>query len=81
MEICFLLLAGAAGAVVKDVLKDNCLVMPKLIDGKLTLGFLGGVFIGAAVGYLVDGDPFTAFLGGFAGFQILESLIPKEKKV
>lgn len=77
MELIILFLSGAAGALAKDVFKDNKLVMPKFEDGALILGFVGGLIVGGCVGYLVDGQPATAFLGGFAGYQILESLLPK----
>jgi hypothetical protein len=76
MEWCFLILAGAVGALIKDIVKDNKLVFPKFEDGALTLGCLGGIAIGAAVGYLVDQNPTTAFFAGYAGSQMLESLIP-----
>jgi len=79
-EILILALAGAFGAFVKDIVKDNKLVMPSYKDGSILLGFIGGVIIGAAVGYLVDQSPTTAFFSGYAGSQMLYSLVPKEKK-
>ena len=79
MELFFLAIAGGLGALVKDVVKDNRLILPKYEDGSILLGFIGGVIIGAAVGYLVDQSPATAFFSGYAGYQILESLVPKKK--
>ena len=72
-------LAGAGGALIKDIVKDNKLCLPKIEDGNILLGFFGGVIIGAGVGYVVDGNPLTAFLGGFTGSQIIESLIFRNK--
>lgn len=72
-----LFLFGAAGAIVKDILADNSLVMPKILSGKLQLGFLGSVFIGASAGYFVDHSPITAFFAGYAGFHALAALMPK----
>lgn len=79
MEISFLLLllAGAAGALAKDILEDNKIVLPKCTDGILSLGFLGGITTGAAAGYFIDGSLTTAFMGGYAGTGILTSLIGK----
>lgn len=75
-----LFLFGAAGAVVKDILADNALTMPKFLSGKLQLGFLGSVFIGAAAGYFVDHSPITAFFAGYAGFHALAALMPQTAK-
>lgn len=80
MEAALLILAGAMGAFAKDVVKDNKLILPKYEDGTIVLGFIGGVIIGACVGYLVDQNPTTAFLAGYAGYQIIESLVPKKEK-
>jgi len=79
-EVFFLVIAGAIGALTKDVVIDNKLVLPKYEDGSLLLGFLGGMIIGGVVGFLVDQSIPTAFLSGYAGTQVLEALIPKEKK-
>lgn len=70
-----LFLCGAAGAFVKDTLKDNKLQIPHIKDGFLYLGCIGGMVLGAIAGYMVDNDPMTAFLGGYAGSQIIQSLV------
>jgi len=75
-----LALAGGLGALIKDVVKDNKLIMPSYKDGSILLGFVGGVIIGAAVGYLVDQNATTAFFSGYAGTQMLRALMPKDKK-
>lgn len=66
---------GAVGSLVKDILVDNKLKLPKVRKGELYLGCVGGMVIGAMAGYLVDNDPVTAFLGGYGGIQIIESLV------
>lgn len=71
----YLFACGALGAFVKDTLKDNKLQLPHMKDGYLYLGCLGGMVLGALAGYLVDNDPVTAFLGGYAGSQIIQSLV------
>ncbi|MDD5006359.1 MAG: hypothetical protein PHS93_08405 [Candidatus Omnitrophica bacterium] len=80
MEVLSLILAGTAGALTKDIFKDNKLILPCVKDGAIVLGFLGGAIIGGAVGFLVDHSPLVAFLSGFTGYQILANLIPKEGK-
>lgn len=77
-EIAMLASCGAGGALVKDLVVDNCLQLPKISAGKIALGFLGSMIIGAAVGYIVDNSPITAFFAGFAGFATLEALMPKK---
>lgn len=74
-----LFLAGGFGAIIRDVLVDGKLVLPKVEDGALLLGFLGGVLIGAFAGYVVDNNPLTACLGGFAGYEIISNLLPKNE--
>lgn len=82
IPLILLFVAGAAGALVKDILKENEIELPKKIDGKLALGFLGGTITGGVVGVLVDQNPTTAFLAGYAGTSAIESLLikPIEKK-
>jgi hypothetical protein len=70
-----LIVCGASGAIIKDILKDNKIKLPCFKDGFLYLGCIGGMIIGAFAGYLVDNDPVTAFLGGYAGTQIITSLV------
>jgi fructose-specific phosphotransferase system IIC component len=70
-----LLLCGALGAFVKDIFSDDGLQLPSIKDGFCNLGFVGGIIVGALAGYFVDNDPTTAFLGGYAGTQIIQSLV------
>ena len=76
--ILLLFSAGALGAIVKDLIKDNSLELPKIVDGKLVLGFLGSCFIGGVAGYLIDGNPITAGLAGYAGMSAIENFISKK---
>lgn len=70
-------LAGALGAFVSDVLKDNHLELPRRIDNKICLGFLGGIIIGGFAALLIDGSLSTAFMGGYMGKEIVTKLIKK----
>ena len=79
-EIAILFFMGAMGALVKDILKDNRLVLPKKEKGELYLGCIGGMIIGAFAGYLVDNDPITDFLGGVGGTQLIENLVVNGRK-
>ena len=75
-----LLLSGGAGALTKEILGENSLQLPKLFNGKIFLGFIGSIFVGAAVGLIVDHSPLTAFFAGYTGFSaagaLLSSKIP-----
>jgi len=72
-------LAGFAGAFIADIVKDNCLELPKKIDGKLFLGSLGALIIGGFAGLAIDGSLLTAFMGGFIGKEIILSLATQTK--
>jgi len=67
-------LAGMSGAFIADILKDNCIEMPKKIGGKIFLGWIGGMIIGGAAGLLIDGSFITAFMGGFMGKEVIGRL-------
>lgn len=79
MTLFCLFLFGAAGALIKDVLKDNRLKLPEVRGNALYLGCLGGMLIGGFAGYFVDHDPVTAFLGGYAGTQVIQGLVQPKK--
>ena len=70
-----LFLCGAAGAIIKDILKDNKISLPFIKGKDIYLGCIGGIIIGGFAGYFVDNDPVTAFLGGYAGSQIIQGLV------
>ena len=73
--------SGLIGAMASDILKDNHLELPKIEDGKIFLGCLGGFFIGGLAGLMIDGSPVTAFLGGFTGKEIILNLAKKMKPI
>ena len=77
MEICYLLGAGGLGALAKDLVQDNKIMLPKIKDGVFDLGFIGGILIGAFVGYAVDHSPLTALLSGYVGISVLDNILPK----
>lgn len=68
---------GAIGALAKDCIVDNALELPFKKDGKLYLGFIGAVIVGAFIGYMVDGSFITAAMGGYTGKSVLEHLLIK----
>jgi len=77
MEIVYFFIAGAAGALVKDILVDNTLELPKRVDGKIALGFIGGMLVGGFTGWAVDQSILMAALAGFSGTSVLENLLNK----
>lgn len=72
--------AGAVGSLAKDIIQDNQLRLPYVKDGYVVLGFLGGMFVGAFVGWCVDGSFLTAALGGYVGTSAISNLLPPVKK-
>jgi len=74
---------GALGALVGDMLQDGYLELPKVQDKKFYPGFLGGLIVGAVVGYLADKTALTAFSFGYIGKQAVDFLVkrvfPEEK--
>jgi len=77
-SLIFLFLAGALGALAKDVIQDGSLKLPKKSGNDLSLGFLGGMVTGGVAGYFIDGNPTTAFLAGYAGTAVIENLLIKK---
>lgn len=71
-----LLSMGGLGALFRTILKENSLTLPTIKEGKLILGFLGSIIIGAAVGLLVDHSLLTAFFAGYTGFSAIAHLLP-----
>lgn len=74
-----LLAAGAIGAIVREILRDNKLSLPKRINGDLFLGFIGSAIVGGFVGFLVDGLIITAALAGYVGISAIENLVIKNQ--
>ena len=73
-NVIIIFLAGASGALVADLVHDNCLEMPKKVGKRLFLGWIGGMIIGGMAGVLVDGAFITAFMGGFMGKEVIGKL-------
>lgn len=76
--LAMLFLAGAIGSLVKDILEDGKLKLPKIQDGDFFLGFIGGMVTGGVAGYLVDGSLTTAFMGGYTGTALAQNLLAKQ---
>ena len=68
-------LAGMGGAFIADILKDNCIELPKKIGGRFFLGSFGGFIVGGLAGITIDGSLLTAFMAGFTGKEIIIRLI------
>jgi len=79
-NIIAILIAGAIGSLVKDILEDGKLTLPKIKDGNFYLGFLGGLVSGAACGALIDGSLTTAFMGGYTGSSVFGKILSKDTK-
>lgn len=73
-------IAGALGALCKDIFQDNSLVLPRFCEGSVLLGFLGGALVGGFVGMAVDGNFLEASLSGYVGNSAIYSLIPDRFK-
>ena len=74
-SISIIILAGAIGAFASELIKDNCIELPKKISTRFSLGIIGSIIIGALAGYYVDGSPETAFMAGFMGPQLLSAIL------
>jgi len=82
MELSFLILFlfGALGSIVRDILEDNKLKLPKISDGNFFLGSIGGMITGGIAGYLVDNNPLMAFMAGYSGNSIIQNLLTKNNE-
>jgi hypothetical protein len=77
-SLILLFLAGAAGALIKEILEDNCIKLPTVKEGIVNLGFIGGIIIGGFAGYAIDGSYLTAAMGGFSGTAVIQALVQKK---
>jgi hypothetical protein len=78
--IALFLISGALGAITKDIVQDGKLQLPFVSEGSLVLGFIGGMIVGAFIGYVVDHSFITAALGGYVGTSAISHLLPSNKK-
>ena len=82
MESIFLFfVAGAFGSLIKDIVEDGKISLPKIKDGECILGCVGGMLIGSFVGYVVDHSPLTAALSGYVGVSAIRHLLPPVSSV
>jgi H+/Cl- antiporter ClcA len=77
MQLWVFALMGAIGGLISDMLGDGYLELPKVKDKKFYPGFIGGIIVGAAVGYLVDQNPLTAFSLGYIGKEGIDFIVKK----
>ena len=70
------LLAGAFGSLARDLIKDGKLHLPYVEDKTLVLGFVGGMIIGAFVGWAIDSNFVLAGMSGYAGSSAISHLLP-----
>jgi len=78
------LLFGAFGGLARGLLgayKNSLHVGngKKINWEKMVLNIAASTVIGAVVGLIVDGDPTTACVSGYAGIDIIESVIKLSK--
>lgn len=71
-------LAGFGGALLRNIVKNNSLVMPKFENGNLILGFIGCGVTGGAVALATGGDGLTGFLAGYTGMSLISKVMPQE---
>jgi hypothetical protein len=72
------ILAGALGALTADLTRDNALAAPRIRKGKLYLGSLGTICLGAIAGgiaAMTTQAPLFALAAGFCGRRWLPGLM------
>ena len=77
VDSCLLFIAGAVGSLVRQLVADNKLVLPRRLDGQILLGFIGGMVVGGFVGLVVDGSVVVAALSGYVGVEAITHLLPR----
>lgn len=70
------LIAGAFGSLARDCIKDGKILLPHVEDHSLVLGFIGGMIVGAFVGWATDGTLLAAGLSGYVGTSAIGHLLP-----
>lgn len=68
-------LIGASGALVKMCMDEDGILMPNYKDGKVYLGGIAGLIIGAVSGVVANNNPLSAFLGGYAGTGLITAVV------
>jgi len=72
-------IGGLLGALIKDIIEDNIIELPKITNGKILLGSLGGLIIGTIIGYFVDQSFLLSFLAGYSYKDFLNQLLKKHQ--
>ena len=80
IKIVGFLVGGAFGALARELVRDNSIQLPVYRDKKILLGSLGGMIVGAFVGYVVDHSIMTALLSGYVGVSTISHLLPTDSK-
>ena len=70
-------LAGVLGALINLALEGRPLVLPRMSDGALYLGFVGNLIICITVAFIIDGSFAMAFFAALIGTCILRKLKTK----
>ncbi len=65
--------AGVLGALANVALEGRPVVLPRMEDGRLHLGFLGNLIISIAMAYVADHDFRTAFFAAVCGTTTLRT--------
>ena len=65
--------AGVLGALANVALEDETVVLPRLDDGRLHLGFLGNLIVSVTMAHVVDHDFATAFFAAVCGTTTLRT--------
>ncbi|MFW5868336.1 MAG: hypothetical protein ACOCX2_11000, partial [Armatimonadota bacterium] len=66
-------IAGVLGALANVALEDETVVLPRLRDGRLHLGFLGNLIVSVTMAHVVDHDFGTAFFAAVCGTTTLRT--------
>lgn len=67
-------IAGVLGALANVALDERPLVLPRMEDGRLHLGFLGNLIVAVAMAQVVDHDFRTSFFAAVCGTTTLRAL-------
>lgn len=65
--------AGVLGALANVALEDEVVVLPKMGDGRLHLGFLGNLIVSVTMAHVVDQDFGTSFFAAVCGTTTLRA--------
>lgn len=66
--------AGVLGALANVVLEDEAVVLPRMLEGRLYLGFVGNLIVAVTMAHVVDQDFATAFFAAVCGTTTLGAL-------